>query len=97
MKTTITDLLQKITPLPWRQHDMEADAIVGSDRKAIAIVLGKSRTKEQDAAHLKYLVHTANTLPKLLEALTRISNGNDVARMSEWANDALTLAREVEL
>ena len=50
----------KHTPTPWRKHDMEADAIVGPDRKAIALVMGRSRTTEEDDANMEFILTAVN-------------------------------------
>lgn len=62
---TLRELIKGATPGPWRRHDMEHDAIVGPDRKAIALVMGRSRTEEEDAANLAFIVR-ANPATMLL-------------------------------
>ncbi len=62
------------TPTPWRPHDMEADAIVGPDRKAIALVMGRSRTAEEDAANLAFICTAVNSHAQLVEALRAVDS-----------------------
>ncbi len=54
------------TKTPWREHDMEADAIVGPDRKAIALVMGRSRTEAEDAANMAFILTAVNQHARLL-------------------------------
>ena len=58
------------TPGPWRQHQTEADAIVGPDRKPIAMVsaLGK-RPDEEDDANLAHIIRAVNAHDALVAAL----------------------------
>ena len=62
---------QQHTPTPWRKHDMEADSIVGPDRKAIALVMGRSRTDQEDDANLDFILTAVNSHQALVDALER--------------------------
>ena len=78
------------TPLPWKRHDMEHDAIVGSDRKAIALVMGRSRSPREDAANLDFIVEAVNSydahlacvkaLKGLLEECEKIDFSNSIEK-----------------
>lgn len=52
---------------PWRQHDMEHDSIVASgDRKAVALVMGRSRSPEEDTANLEFILLACNSHDSLI-------------------------------
>ena len=78
---------QQHTPTPWRKHDMEADSIVGPDRKAIALVMGRSRTDQEDDANLDFILTAVNSHQALVDALEGLKK--DVSR-SKPAMDAVS-------
>jgi len=89
------------SPLPWSQGmrpfgTAEALAVADHDDTVIAHIYTGSSSTGSGKANAALIVRAVNSHEALISALKRISNGNDVARMAEWANDALALAEGKE-
>ena len=95
---TLPELMREITPLPWKLSEkVEHRVIPGDGNEGFTIARCSGFSTAEAKAHAAYVLHAANLFPDLVKALERISNGNDVGRMSEWAQDALTRAKEVKI
>jgi len=65
MKTTLTDLMKRISPLPWNQQG----SFVASSNEDVAQCHADNEQGLDLYPHAAYLTHAANTLPGLVEAL----------------------------
>ncbi len=110
MKTELTELLTKITPLPWclpSETDIALDGIpkitIGEfDGYHIAYAIGDvpELPMAQNAA---YIVHAANFLPQLVEAAQAMVNATkwptpprNRLEIAERLQSALTAANQIE-
>lgn len=57
------------TPTPWRQHEIEANTIVGPAGIAIALFEAHSRTAEENADNCELAIQAVNSRGEMLRCL----------------------------
>ena len=73
---------------------MEHDSIVGADRKAIALVMGRSRTVKEDAANLAFICRAVNNHYSLLEACKTLLEITAYSKTSHQYLNAVDVIRK---
>jgi hypothetical protein len=78
----LTELLNRVTPLPWRKSPMTAAVVMNSET----------------LANHAYACHAANVLPELLAAAKNLNEswGRNLTQPMARLNDAIANADEVD-
>lgn len=91
MKSKYESLLEAATPLPYEAHrQISGHATIRNDR-LIPVVPISARLSEKDA---QLIAHSANTLPKALEALIKLRDGDHVGTPINKGCAAMLLIEE---
>ena len=101
-KMKLTELLNRITPLPWHSTTMPdtgepATAILGGDGIRIATV-DVLTPPVKAISNQRYFVHAANVLPELLAAAKNLQNNweHNLTEPMARLNEAIAIADDVD-
>lgn len=106
MKLKLTELTEKITALPWTPFGIDGKHGLDCNGQLPVVCHVVDQYRGEHMSNKVYLAHSANVLPKLVEALndcveslSRLEDKDDAYRVTclQQAQKALTLAREVEI
>jgi hypothetical protein len=89
----LAELLKQITPLPYHVEPGDFPVTINS-REMTVSEMGYGVDSTQDYRDAAYLVHAANVLPELVEALEEINNLNTEDRTPDRLDHAILVAQK---